>query len=104
MAPAVEGEWASIEVCPEYRKQNLPSPGHPLEFLSGRSSQTAPQRQKSGVGFVLRTLPLHWASPLAACLTGAGLPPSPSDQHSVRTKTQMKMGAAEKFNTVEGKK
>ncbi len=96
---AAEGEWASTEAWPGAGRQSRPFPGRPLEVPLGPSSPTAPQwKQRSGLGLDQRIGLLLGAAPAvrAGCLTGAGLPPSPPDHHSVGPKPDMKTWATEK--------
>lgn len=79
---AAEGEWASIGAWPQTGNQSCLFP-ELWKFPPGPSSQRAPQltqRSDPRIGLLLGGPPLVVE---AGGLTGAGLPPSPSDHHSV---------------------
>lgn len=104
---AAEGEWASTEAWPGQQS----FPGHLLDH-SGPSSPSAPQlKRRSGLGIVQKTGLLLWVPPPVVgvgCLTGAGLPPSPPDHHSVRPKPEnhenTSYGKGRTHQQIQGKK
>lgn len=86
------GEWVSIKTWPGTGWESCHFHGCLLEFPPGPSSLTAPLvKLSSGVGLEQRTGLLFPGPPLVmdtGCVTGADLPPSLPDHHSVKPKPE----------------